>query len=112
MASSPSQVRLFASCSRSAGWVGCKLQARAAGAAAAFCLPHSVPPLLACPPTQTNSTQPKLNFIHAGGKWTTYRLMAQDAIDRAIAEGGLRAEPCATTTLKLIGSGAWCGGGG
>jgi glycerol-3-phosphate dehydrogenase len=39
-----------------------------------------------------------------GGKWTTYRLMAQDAIDRAVAEGGLKADACSTAHLKLIGS--------
>lgn len=37
--------------------------------------------------------------------------MAQDAIDRAVAEAGLRAEPCATAHLKLIGSGALLGRG-
>lgn len=35
--------------------------------------------------------------------------MAQDAIDRAVGEGGLRAEACTTAGLKLIGSGAWPG---
>ena len=40
----------------------------------------------------------------AGGKWTTYRLMAQDAIDRAMKTGklGVQARPCATTHLKLV----------
>lgn len=37
----------------------------------------------------------------AGGKWTTYRKMAQDAIDAAIASGGLRRAPCITATLRL-----------
>jgi glycerol-3-phosphate dehydrogenase len=37
----------------------------------------------------------------AGGKWTTYRKMAQDAVDAAIASGGLSAAPCITTTLRL-----------
>jgi hypothetical protein len=41
----------------------------------------------------------------AGGKWTTYRLMAQDAIDRAVAEGRLQAGACSTAHLKLIGAG-------
>lgn len=31
--------------------------------------------------------------------------MAQDAIDRAVAEGGLKADACSTAHLKLIGSG-------
>ena len=39
----------------------------------------------------------------AGGKWTTYRLMAEDVIDRAVEVAGLPAEPCPTRTLKLHG---------
>lgn len=36
-----------------------------------------------------------------GGKWTTYRLMAEQVIDRAIEVAGLPAVPCPTRTLKL-----------
>ena len=39
----------------------------------------------------------------AGGKWTTYRLMAEHVIDRAIDVAGLPAAPCSTRTLKLHG---------
>ena len=38
-----------------------------------------------------------------GGKWTTYRLMAEHVIDRAIEVAGLTAAPCPTRTLKLHG---------
>ena len=38
-----------------------------------------------------------------GGKWTTYRRMAADAIDRAVAVGGLPARPSRTESLKLHG---------
>ncbi|MBT9522514.1 MAG: FAD-dependent oxidoreductase, partial [Dechloromonas sp.] len=38
-----------------------------------------------------------------GGKWTTYRLMAEQVIDRAIEVAGLNAAPCPTQTLKLHG---------
>ena len=38
-----------------------------------------------------------------GGKWTTYRKMAEDALVDAIQVGGLRAEPCVTERLKLHG---------
>jgi glycerol-3-phosphate dehydrogenase len=38
-----------------------------------------------------------------GGKWTTYRKMAEDTIDHAIQVGGLRERPCATETLHLHG---------
>jgi glycerol-3-phosphate dehydrogenase len=39
-----------------------------------------------------------------GGKLTTYRKMAQDAVDAAAAQRGLRAGPCRTTTLPLLGA--------
>ena len=40
----------------------------------------------------------------AGGKWTTYRRMAEDAVDHAIAVGGLPHRDCVTQTLKIRGS--------
>jgi glycerol-3-phosphate dehydrogenase len=36
-----------------------------------------------------------------GGKWTTYRLMAEEVINRAIKEGILEKRRCVTSTLKL-----------
>jgi glycerol-3-phosphate dehydrogenase len=36
-----------------------------------------------------------------GGKWTTYRRMAEETIDRAIKAGFLRKEKCITSNLKL-----------
>ena len=41
----------------------------------------------------------------AGGKWTTYRKMAADAIDQAARTGGLELKPSPTAELKLDG---WC----
>jgi len=49
----------------------------------------------------------------AGGKWTSYRAMAEDAVDAACAAFGLCGDrPCVTRELRLIGSrafypGAW-----
>jgi glycerol-3-phosphate dehydrogenase len=41
----------------------------------------------------------------AGGKWTSYRGMAEEAVDRAIVSAGLRASsPCRTLDLKLVGA--------
>lgn len=40
----------------------------------------------------------------AGGKWTTYRRMAEDAVDHAIGVGGLQPRKCVTRTLKICGS--------
>jgi hypothetical protein len=40
-----------------------------------------------------------------GGKWTTYRLMAQDAVDACLEEGGLRpVRGCITADLRLLGA--------
>jgi glycerol-3-phosphate dehydrogenase len=40
----------------------------------------------------------------AGGKWTTYRRMGQEIIDRAEAAGGLPHRPCTTGKLRLHAS--------
>lgn len=49
-----------------------------------------------------------------GGKWTTYRRMAETALDRAIDVGTLPPRPCSTHDLRLVGAplasdhgGAW-----
>lgn len=39
-----------------------------------------------------------------GGKLTEYRYMAQDVLDRAVGLRGLRAAPCRTRSLPLIGA--------
>jgi glycerol-3-phosphate dehydrogenase len=39
----------------------------------------------------------------AGGKWTTYRRMAQDCVDQAAVLAGLDKRPCPTTTLRIHG---------
>jgi glycerol-3-phosphate dehydrogenase len=40
-----------------------------------------------------------------GGKLTTYRRMAQDAVDTAVSRAGLDAGPCRTHRLPLVGAG-------
>ncbi len=40
----------------------------------------------------------------AGGKWTTYRKMAEDAVDQAIALGALKEVRCTTATLSIHGA--------
>lgn len=42
-----------------------------------------------------------------GGKWTTYRLMAQDAVNTAVREGKLSATPCITDKIALLGAEGW-----
>ncbi|MGP3999429.1 glycerol-3-phosphate dehydrogenase/oxidase [Streptomyces sp. 8N706] len=39
-----------------------------------------------------------------GGKLTTYRAMAEDAVDAGVARAGLSAGPCRTRSLPLIGA--------
>jgi glycerol-3-phosphate dehydrogenase len=39
----------------------------------------------------------------AGGKWTTYRKMAEDAVDHAATLGKLEERPCVTKTLSIHG---------
>ena len=39
-----------------------------------------------------------------GGKWTTYRRMAEDTVDKAIQTGGLKPQPCFTKNLPIHGS--------
>ncbi len=39
-----------------------------------------------------------------GGKLTTYRRMAQDALDAALAHAGVQAAPCRTRRLPLVGA--------
>jgi glycerol-3-phosphate dehydrogenase len=38
-----------------------------------------------------------------GGKWTTYRKMAEDAIENAAAVGGMEPSPCVTENLQIHG---------
>ncbi len=39
-----------------------------------------------------------------GGKWTTYRRMAEDAVDQAQWLAGLESKPCVTESLRLHGA--------
>ncbi|MDA3860410.1 MAG: glycerol-3-phosphate dehydrogenase/oxidase [Melioribacteraceae bacterium] len=39
----------------------------------------------------------------AGGKWTTYRKMAEDTLEQAIMVGGLEHKPCLTTNIQIHG---------
>jgi glycerol-3-phosphate dehydrogenase len=39
----------------------------------------------------------------AGGKWTTYRRMAEDCVDQASTLAGLEARPCVTPELRMHG---------
>ncbi|KAM3584844.1 uncharacterized protein V6R79_000594 [Siganus canaliculatus] len=43
----------------------------------------------------------------AGGKWTTYRSMAEETLDAAVKSHGLSAESCKTVGLMLEGAKGW-----
>ncbi|KAF7294670.1 Glycerol-3-phosphate dehydrogenase [Mycena indigotica] len=44
----------------------------------------------------------------AGGKWTTYRAMAEETVDEAVKVFGLKPKTgCVTSTLRLVGSDGW-----
>src|SRR5690554_5275284 len=50
-------------------------------------------------------TSPSGLITVTGGKWTTYRLMAEDAVDLAIRQGALSPpRPCSTGDLLLTGA--------
>ncbi|MET7639628.1 glycerol-3-phosphate dehydrogenase/oxidase [Streptomyces sp. NPDC005438] len=49
-------------------------------------------------------TSPEGVVTVVGGKLTTYRRMAQDAVDTALAARGLTAGPCRTARLPLVGA--------
>jgi len=50
------------------------------------------------------SRSPRGMVSVAGGKYTTYRLMARDAVDAAIGELGRPARPCVTHEIALVGA--------
>lgn len=43
----------------------------------------------------------------AGGKWTTYREMAEETINEVVKVGGFDVKPCITRKLKLAGAENW-----
>ncbi|MFD3991149.1 glycerol-3-phosphate dehydrogenase/oxidase [Streptomyces sp. NPDC058548] len=49
-------------------------------------------------------TSPSGVVTVVGGKLTTYRRMAQDAVDAAVTAGGLTAGPCRTASVPLVGA--------
>lgn len=48
-------------------------------------------------------TSPSGLITITGGKWTTYRKMAEDTVDEAISSAALADAPCVTTGLKIHG---------
>lgn len=70
-------------------------------------------PLVAAGSSRETKSLPRDHMIESspsglvtitGGKWTTYRRMAEDAVDRIEAVAGLPPRPCATRSLRIHGS--------
>jgi len=47
--------------------------------------------------------------VISGGKYTTYRVMAADAVDAAVADGQFHALECRTAKVPLLGARGWQG---
>ena len=69
-------------------------------------------PLVSVPGNHKTSSLSRDHTIHidnsglltiAGGKWTTYRHMAEDCVNHAITLGGLKDSPCVTSDLHVHG---------
>ncbi|RZJ80293.1 MAG: glycerol-3-phosphate dehydrogenase/oxidase [Flavobacterium sp.] len=72
---------------------------------------------LAAPTDSSNNSTKEISRDHklivsarglitiTGGKWTTYRKMAEETIDLAISHGGLTPKACVTKELKIHGCG-------
>jgi len=50
------------------------------------------------------SRSPRGMISVAGGKYTTYRVMARDAVDAAVGELGMHVPPCVTHQIPLLGA--------
>jgi len=50
------------------------------------------------------SRSPRGMVSVAGGKYTTYRVMARDAVDAAVGELGMHVPPCVTDQIPLVGA--------
>lgn len=73
-------------------------------------------PLVRDPAASSSANLVRNHLIHvsasglitlAGGKWTTYRAMAEETVDRAIQEFKLNAGKCETERVRLVGSDGW-----
>ncbi|KDQ15149.1 hypothetical protein BOTBODRAFT_32138 [Botryobasidium botryosum FD-172 SS1] len=73
-------------------------------------------PLVKDPSASSSANLVRNHLIHvsssglitlAGGKWTTYRAMAEETVDRAIKELGLNAGKCESERVRLVGSVGW-----
>ena len=104
MACSPSQASLPERASDLSITCACDSSRQACEKIDAASAPRSCSSLYAAAFCQSLSDK-LTSWALTGGKWTTYRKMAQDAIDLAVKQAGLQhASGCRTVHLPLIGA--------
>jgi glycerol-3-phosphate dehydrogenase len=97
-----------------AGYLSPDIKVRRGDVQAAW---SGIRPLVRDPAAKNTAALVRTHMIHtsesglltiAGGKWTTYRAMAEETIDKAIEVFDLKPTgPCVTTKLQLMGSHSW-----
>ncbi|XP_044273736.1 glycerol-3-phosphate dehydrogenase, mitochondrial isoform X1 [Varanus komodoensis] len=94
-------------------YLSCDVEVRRGDVLAAW---SGIRPLVTDPNSKDTQSISRNHVVHvsdsglvtiAGGKWTTYRSMAQDTIDAAVQAHGLHAGPCKTVGLALQGAEGW-----
>ncbi|XP_060112924.1 glycerol-3-phosphate dehydrogenase, mitochondrial isoform X1 [Heteronotia binoei] len=94
-------------------YLSCDVEVRRGDVLAAW---SGIRPLVTDPNSKDTQSISRNHIVHvsksglvtiAGGKWTTYRSMAQDAIDAAVEAHNLHADPCRTVGLLLQGANDW-----
>nr|XP_056717117.1 glycerol-3-phosphate dehydrogenase, mitochondrial isoform X1 [Euleptes europaea] len=94
-------------------YLSCDVEVRRGDVLAAW---SGIRPLVTDPGSKDTQSISRNHVVHvsdsgvvtiAGGKWTTYRSMAQDTIDAAVKAHYLQADPCKTVGLLLQGADGW-----
>ncbi|KAG8125041.1 hypothetical protein E2320_020301 [Naja naja] len=94
-------------------YLSCDVEVRRGDVLAAW---SGIRPLVTDPNSKDTQSISRNHVVHvsdsglvtiAGGKWTTYRSMAQDTIDAAVKSHNLQASPCKTVGLLLQGAEGW-----
>uniref|UniRef100_A0ACB8G166 Glycerol-3-phosphate dehydrogenase n=1 Tax=Sphaerodactylus townsendi TaxID=933632 RepID=A0ACB8G166_9SAUR len=94
-------------------YLSCDVEVRRGDVLAAW---SGIRPLVTDPGSKDTQSISRNHVVHvsdnglvtiAGGKWTTYRSMAQDAVDAVVKAHNLPANPCKTVGLFLQGADGW-----
>ncbi|XP_077176120.1 glycerol-3-phosphate dehydrogenase, mitochondrial isoform X1 [Paroedura picta] len=94
-------------------YLSCDVEVRRGDVLAAW---SGIRPLVTDPNSKDTQSISRNHVVHvsdsgvvtiAGGKWTTYRSMAEDTINAAVKAHNLRADECKTIRLVLQGADGW-----